>query len=67
MEPDTQGNRVFVLGAGFSKASGMPDAKDLTRLILNAGFLLDNEGFRAWINDIEVRVARLEDDHGLNI
>ncbi len=62
MNTEEQNKRVFVLGAGFSKPAGMPDATELTSLLLNADLSRSNEDFQGWIKDLTARIANLEND-----
>ncbi|MCH8880881.1 MAG: hypothetical protein IID34_13505 [Planctomycetes bacterium] len=63
-------NRVFILGAGFSKAAGMPLATELLPL-LNERLQLDE--MREWLDDLQKRLDWLSPSdtplgpHGLNI
>lgn len=57
--PAPERKRVFILGAGFSKAAGMPDACGLTDLLLNAKFIRDNEGLQAWVASLRKRISVL--------
>ncbi len=57
--PAPNRKRVFILGAGFSKPAGMPDACGLTDLLLNAKFIRDNEGLQAWIASLRKRISAL--------
>ena len=49
-------NRVFILGAGFSKAAGMPLATELLPM-LNERLQLDE--MREWLDDLQKRLAWL--------
>lgn len=62
MNTEAHKNRVFVLGAGFSLPAGMPDARQLTDLIIDADYLLDNQEFKLWMDSFKKRVACLERD-----
>lgn len=54
-------NRVFILGAGFSKAAGMPLATELLPL-LNERLQLDE--MREWLDDLQKRLAWLSPRDG---
>jgi hypothetical protein len=53
-------NRVFVLGAGFSKQARMPLATELTRLVLEELELKEHEELQAWLAHFRERVALAE-------
>lgn len=53
--------RLFILGAGFSKQAGMPLATELTPLVLDKSELRDLKDFQGWVKDIRIRIARVED------
>lgn len=56
--------RVFILGAGFSKQAGMPLATELTSLILNGERLADHENMQKWLADLKRRLAVVESAKG---
>lgn len=60
MPAETPKSRVFIFGAGFSKPAQMPDARELTRLLLEKGHYRDNAEFKRWIDDFQQRLANLE-------
>lgn len=66
MNTNTQKNRIFVLGAGFSKPAGMPDARELTDLLLKKGYRQDNKELGHWIDDLQQRISVLEGDGNPN-
>lgn len=51
--------RVFVFGAGFSKAAGMPLATELLPLLMKK---LDIDEMREWLDSVHKRLAWLSDD-----
>lgn len=56
-------NRVFILGAGFSKAAGMPLASELTKKLFDSVFsrydVRDDGNFQWWFRDISERIKRI--------
>lgn len=66
MNHSNQRNRVFVLGAGFSKPAGMPDARELTQLLLKIALQQNDEDFRVWIEDFGKRIEQFDSDQGRN-
>lgn len=56
-------NRVFILGAGFSKAVGMPLSNELTRKLVDTVFTRedprDDGDFWWWLRDISERIKRI--------
>lgn len=61
--------RVFILGAGFSKAAGMPDAYQLTDLLIKAAFRGLHGSFQAWADDFQRRInlVNQQENQGVNI
>lgn len=55
-------NRVFILGAGFSKAAGMPLSNELTTKLVDTVFtrdhIRDDGGFQWWFQDISARIKK---------
>jgi hypothetical protein len=51
---------VWVLGAGFSKPSGLPLAKELLDHILDARKLREHEDLTAWLSSLQERLKWLE-------
>lgn len=51
--------RVFILGAGFSKSAGMPDACELTDLLLSRGLGRYSADFTDWAESMRSRIAHL--------
>jgi len=56
-------NRVFILGAGFSKATGMPLSSELTKKLVDTVFtrndVRDDGNFWWWFRDISERIKRI--------
>ncbi len=59
-------NRVFILGAGFSKSAGMPLASELIPLLLDRVGIRDYPELQDWIKDISVRISTLRSGLGGN-
>jgi len=56
--------RVFILGAGFSKPSKMPDAAELTDLLLDVEFMRADQQFQQWVSSLRERINHLHQlDH----
>lgn len=53
-------NRVFILGAGFSKQAGLPLATELTSLVLDKTVEDASEDFQEWIAGLKKRIAMVE-------
>ncbi len=66
---DYRYKRVFILGAGFSKATGMPLATDLAHLLIQAAVESNDDEKMDWLNDLERRLKWLttEPANSLNV
>ena len=49
--------RVFILGAGFSKAAGMPLATELLPLLIEGPELHEDDEMRSWLDGLRGRLA----------
>jgi hypothetical protein len=56
MEPSLTCKRVFVLGAGFSKAAHMPLATELTDMLIEDAIYPDDQERRMWLADFMKRL-----------
>jgi len=54
-----EGKRVFILGAGFSKAAGMPDAHEVATLLLESDLLRHHKELQAWARDLLERIQHV--------
>ena len=52
--------RLFILGAGFSKAAGMPLATELTDMLLDAAIDEDDEEKNAWVKYLRERLQWMQ-------
>jgi hypothetical protein len=57
-------NRVFILGAGFSKSAGMPLATELTSCIVDGTDLKDYDEMQVWLADFKQRLETAEGADG---
>ncbi len=48
--------RVFILGAGFSKAVGMPLSTELTSKLIEATIYPDDDDKMEWLKDLKDRL-----------
>jgi len=64
---DTKIKRVFILGAGFSKQTGMPLATDLTNNFRENEKFKRHEEFLEWFGFLQERIAWLKGDNSYKI
>jgi hypothetical protein len=57
--PAPERKRVFILGAGFSKPAKMPDAAELTNLLLEVELMRADQQFQQWVSSLRERINHL--------